>query len=77
MKSLRCLLGFHKDSDWVPVRYHLERECPRCGRVDVRYPPMEVMLAHVAVELFMRYSALKNAERYIPSNHPAFRKRFK
>ena len=59
MKSLRCLLGRHRYSDWVTVRYHLERECLRCGREQVRFPPMEVMVAQVAVDLFIRFSALK------------------
>jgi len=66
------MLGFHRYGAWVPVRYHLERECLRCPRVDVRYPPRDVMLAHVAVDLFMRYSALK---RGVPWDVPVFKRR--
>ena len=55
MRSLRCLLGFHRFSEWIEVGRHLERECLRCPLVEAKYPDPIVMLTNIASDLLWKY----------------------
>ena len=57
MKPVRCLLGYHKFSEWVEVGSHLEREClcPRCGEVEAKYPDPLIGIAKIASALIWKY----------------------
>lgn len=55
MKSFRCLIGRHVWGDWVEVRSHLERECGRCPKVEVKYPDPLSTLIKIGGELLWRY----------------------
>ncbi len=54
MKDIRCLFGRHKFTDWFEVGNHLERECPRCGKAEAKYPNPIVMLASLASKVLLK-----------------------
>ena len=74
MKDLRCLLGCHKFSEWIEVERHLERECPRCGKVEAKYPPIEVLLAKIASDFLWKYYMWQTQPKtLIPPNKGVFK----
>jgi len=67
MKPIRCLLGYHKFSEWAEVENHLEREClcPGCGEVEVKYPDPLTSIAKIASGLIWKYYMFNTSARRI------------
>ncbi len=75
MRSLRCLLGRHRFTEWITVDKHLERECLRCCEVEVKYPDPVVMLAEIATDLLWKYYLWNTSPKVlIPPSKGAFRR---
>ena len=54
------MFGRHKFTDWFEVGNHLERECPRCGKAESKYPDPIVMLANLASKIWLRHQEIKH-----------------
>ena len=65
MKDIRCMFGCHKFSEWIEVGRHLERECPRCGEVEAKYPDPILMLVGLVGKVWLKQLEMKQ-------NYPAF-----
>lgn len=65
MKSIKCLLGYHKFSEWIEVGNHLERECLRCGKVEAKYPDPLTSIAKIASGLIWKYYMFNYSARKI------------
>ena len=67
MKSIRCLLGYHKFSEWIEVESHLERECSRtsCGEVEAKYPDPLTSIAKIASTIIWKYYMFNTSARKI------------
>ena len=75
MKSLRCLLGRHRFSEWIEVGSHLERECMRCPLVEAKYPDPIVMLANAASHFLWKYYMWNTSPKtLIPPSKGALRR---
>ena len=77
MRPIRCLLGFHKFSEWIEVENHLERECLRssCGEVEVKYPDPLTSIARIASSLIWKYYMWNTSPKtLVPPNKPALKR---
>jgi len=54
------MFGRHKFTEWIEVGSHLERECPRCGEVEAKYPDPIVMLAGLLSKVWLRHQEIKH-----------------
>ena len=69
MKPIRCLLGYHRFSEWTEVENHLERKC-RCGKVEAKYPDPLTSIAKIASGLIWKYYMWNTSARKIVYSRP-------
>jgi len=68
------LFDHHRFSEWIEVENHLERECLRCGKVQVKYPPLpppSIILLEAGLELGWKlYLYNEYRKGRLPLGHP-------
>ena len=69
MKPIKCLLGYHKFSEWIEVENHLEQECLRCGKMEAKYPDPLTSIAKIASSLIWKFYEFNTSARKIVYNN--------